>query len=132
MDIIIAILSIIFSGITASMVTLCCQRKAEKRKYKMEVFQMIIAHRQGLGECGRNSGKFEEAVNQVFIAYNDSDKVLKAFEEFRSSVIYKNEKESNLVISNLLTLLKEMANELHIKYNFSNDDLFTKPIIIGK
>lgn len=43
-------------------------------------------------------------------AYNDSDKVLKAFEEFRSSVIYKNEKESNLVISNLLTLLKEMAN----------------------
>ena len=132
MDIIIAILSIIFSGITASMVTLCWQRKAEKRKYKMEVFQMIIAHRQDLGECGRNSGKFEEAVNQVFIAYNDSDKVLKAFEEFRSSVIYKNEKESNLVISNLLTLLKEMANELHIKYNFSNDDLFTKPIIIGK
>lgn len=59
------------------------------------------------------------------LAYNDSDKVLKAFEEFRSSVIYKNEKESNLVISNLLTLLKEMANKLHIKYNFSNDDLFT-------
>lgn len=129
---VITILSIFFSGITASIVTLCWQRKSEKRKYKMEVFQMIIAHRQDIVESGRNSGKFEEAVNQVFIAYNDCDKVLKAFEEFRSSVIYKNEKENDLVISNLLRLLKEMASELHIKYNFSNDDLFTKPIIIGK
>ena len=58
--------------------------------------------------------------------------MLKVFEEFRSSVIYKNEKENDLVISNLLRLLKEMASELHIKYNFSNDDLFMKPIIIGK
>ena len=129
---VITILSIFFSGITASIVTLHWQRKSEKRKYKMEVFQMIIAHRQDIVESGRNSGKFEEAVNQVFIAYNDCDKVLKVFEEFRSSVIYKNEKENDLVISNLLRLLKEMASELHIKYNFSNDDLFMKPIIIGK
>ena len=65
---VITILSIFFSGITASIVTLCWQRKSEKRKYKMEVFQMIIAHRQDIVESGRNSGKFEEAVNQVFIA----------------------------------------------------------------
>ena len=108
------------------------QKKSEKRKYKKEVFQTLIAHRADLVLGGQNSGKFEEAVNQVFVAYNDCDKVLKAFEEFRSSVIYKDEKRNHLVVSNLLTLLKEMARELHIKYNFSNDDLFTEPIIIGK
>ena len=132
MEVAIAIFSIIFSGITASIITLYWQRKSEKRRYKMEVFQTLIAHRADLVVGGLNSGKFEEAVNQVFVAYNDCDKVLKAFEEFRSSVIYKDEKRNHLVVSNLLTLLKEMASELHIKYNFSNDDLFTKPIIIGR
>lgn len=132
MEVAIAIFSIIFSGITASIITLYWQRKSEKRRYKMEVFQTLIAHRADLVVGGQNSGKFEEAVNQVFVAYNDCDKVLKAFEEFRSSVIYKDEKRNHLVVSNLLTLLKEMASELHIKYNFSNDDLFTKPIIIGR
>lgn len=129
MQIAIAILSAVFSGIMASIITLKWQSKNEKRKYKMEIFQMMIAHRNDLTPGRLPSGKFEEAVNQIFIAYNDCDKVIKAFEEFRSVVLFK---DNYQVISKLVTLLKEMANELHIKYDFSNDDLFTNPINIGR
>ena len=62
MQIAIAILSAVFSGIMASIITLKWQSKNEKRKYKMEIFQMMIAHRNDLTpDESRGSG----TVNKV-------------------------------------------------------------------
>ena len=114
-------------------VTECQRRRNAKYQYKMTVFKDVIAYRTDItgGTC--STGKFMHAINQVFIAYNDCPKVIAAFEEFRKATIYKVNPavENEKVISTLIVLFKEMAKEVKIDYSFSNDDLFTKPLIMG-
>lgn len=137
MEELVELAKILGSGILATIITLvvteCLRRKHAKYEYKMAVFRDVIAYRTDItgGACA--TGKFMQAINQVFIAYNDCPKVIAAFEEFRKATIYKVNPavENEKVISALVVLFKEMAKELKIDYSFSNDDLFTKPLIIG-
>lgn len=137
MEELVELTKILGSGILATIITLvvteCLRRKHAKYEYKMVVFRDVIAYRTDItgGTCA--TGKFMQAINQVFIAYNDCPKVISAFEEFRKATIYKVNPaiENEKVISALVVLFKEMAKELKIDYSFSNDDLFTKPLIIG-
>ena len=137
MEGLVELAKILGSGILATIVTLIVteylRRKHAKYDYKMAVFRDVIAYRTDISEGAYSTGKFMQAINQVFVAYNDCPKVIAAFEEFRKATIYKvnptvdNEK----VISALVVLFKEMAKELKIDYSFSNDDLFTRPLIMG-
>ncbi len=90
-----------------------------------------MAYRNDITEKASSSGVFESAINQVFVAYNDCPDVLDKFEVFRKTVAYnKNKENDEIVIADLLQLLKSMAKQLKINYSFSNDDLFSKPIQI--
>lgn len=54
--------------------------------------------------------------------------------KFLLKILYecdKMEKTPILIIEALLLFLKAIAKEVKINYNFSNDYLFTKPIIMG-
>lgn len=137
MEELVELVKILGSGILATIITLvvteCLRRKHAKYDYKMAVFRDVIAYRTDITGGACSTGKFMQAINQVFIAYNDCPKVIDAFEEFRKATIYKVNPavENEKVISALVVLFKEMAKELKIDYSFSNDDLFTKPLIIG-
>ena len=128
---------ILGSGILATIITLvvteCLRRKHAKYEYKMAIFREAVAYRTDIANGAVSTGNFQKAMNQVFVAYNDCPKVLAAFEEFRKAVLYKVNPaiENEKVISALVVLFKEMAKELKIDYTFSNDDLFTKPLIMG-
>lgn len=129
------IISIIFSGVVGSFITVIFtsvqQKKANIREYKMQIFKEIVSYRTDIvNENHSPTGNFQNAINQVFIAYNDCNKVLVAYDEFRKSVTYKSNNDE--IINNLIILLKAMANDLKIDYSFTNDDLFTKPIMINK
>lgn len=138
MEIFQAVALSLFSGLFASLITVLITRYFENKKslleYKKRVFQDLIAFRGDLVDSVESTGNFQVAINQVFVAYNDSPKVLEAFENFRKlfMVGVRTPEENQHVISKLLTLLKLMAKEIHIDYSFSNDDLFTTPIIIAK
>lgn len=133
----VELVKILGSGVLATIITIivteCQRRRNAKYQYKMTVFKDVIAYRTDItgGTC--STGKFMHAINQVFIAYNDCPKVIAAFEEFRKATIYKVNPavENEKVISTLIVLFKEMAKEVKIDYSFSNDDLFTKPLIMG-
>ena len=79
----------------------------------------MIAFRGDVTEKGISTGQFIVAANQVFVAFNDSDSVIKAFEKYRQ----------NTTADNLVTLFKEMAKDLGITYSFANDDLFSMPLV---
>ena len=138
MEIFQAIALSLFSGLFASLITVLITRYFENKKslleYKKKVFQDLIAFRGDLVDSAENTGNFQVAINQVFVAYNDSPKVLEAFEDFRkyNKMGARTLEDNRCVISALLTLLKLMAQEVHIDYSFSNDDLFTNTIIIAK
>ncbi len=131
----ITLFSSLLSGIIATIITLVWTwqnaRKDKRYEYKLSVFKDLMAYRNDITEKASSSGVFEAAINQVFVAYNDCSDVLDKFEVFRKTVSY-NKKNGDAVIADLLQLLKSMAKELEIDYTFSNDDLFSKPIQIGK
>lgn len=134
-----AILLSLLSGLVATIITLICthinQKRIDKFNYKMKIFQELIAYRSDMTSAADTTGNFQKAINQVFVAYNDCPNVLKAFEQFRKSVTMefnRTDEYNSQVIDNLLSLLKAMAKEVKIDCSFSNDSLFTIPIIIKK
>ena len=127
--------SSLLSGIVAAIITLIVtskmQKRSDKREYKLQVFKDLIAYRSDITDTGVFTGNFEKAINQVFIAYNDSPEVITSFEAFRAATTAIH-RDNNAIIGNLVSMLKAMANDLSIDYSFSNDDLFTRPIQIGR
>ena len=116
----------LFSGLAGSIITLlinhAIERNHERKKYKREIFQGLIAYRGDIAENCNSTGHFIIYLNQVFIAYNDNRKVIDVFEKYR-----KDKK-----LDDLITLFKEMANDLGIQYQFANDDLFMQPLVDNK
>ncbi len=128
------IISSLLSGVIATIITLVFTvynaRKEKRYEYKLTVFKDLVASRNDITRESASSGKFETAINQVFVAFNDCPVVLEKFEAFRKSVVYK-KTDDEVVIEELLQLFKSIAKELKLDYSFSNDDLFKKPIKIG-
>lgn len=120
------------SGLVGSLITMAItlyfQRQKDKRDYKMELFRSLMSSRNDLIDGHTSTGEFEKAINQVFIAFCDCKKVIDAFEDFRKV----SETPSSGKTGELVTLLKAMANELNIEYQYANDDLFMKPLQISK
>lgn len=126
--------SIILSGVVAAIITLIVtyimQKKHDKREYKMQIFKDVVAYRTDLSENSVPTGNLQKALNQLFIAFNRDKKVIQAFENFRKGVQYKsNQQDEKKIISDFIALIKAMADNLKIDYSFSNDDLFTNPLV---
>ena len=100
----------------------------------MQLFRELVAYRTDILPNVTPSGNFTKAVNQIFIAYNDCPNVMNTFEAFRKNVIYRTNgtADNDKIVDSLVLLLKAMADDLGIDYSFSNDDLFTRPIVVGK
>lgn len=128
--------SIILSGVVASIITLIVtyimQRRHDKREYKMQIFKDVIAYRTDLSVGVVSTGNLHKAINQIFVAFNRDKKVIQAFEIFRKSIQYKSSpQDTEKITSEFIALIKAMADDLKIDYSFSNDDLFTNPIVSG-
>ena len=113
----ITLFSSLLSGIIATIITLVWTwrnaRKDKRYEYKLSVFKDLMAYRNDITEKASSSGVFESAINQVFVAYNDCPDVLDKFEVFRKTVAYnKNKENDEIVIADLLQLLKSMAKQL--------------------
>lgn len=126
--------SIALSGVVAAIITLIVtyimQKKHDKREYKMQIFKDVVAYRTDISENSVPTGNLQRALNQLFIAFNRDKKVIQAFENFRKGVQYKsNQQDEKKIISDFIALIKAMADNLKIDYGFSNDDLFTNPLV---
>lgn len=105
-------------------------KKHDKREYKMQIFKDVVAYRTDLSENSVPTGNLQRTLNQLFIAFNRDKKVIQAFENFRKGVQYKsNQQDEKKIISDFIALIKAMADNLKIDYSFSNDDLFTNPLV---
>ncbi len=135
MNTIITLCSALLSGILATVVTLVVthlqQKKSQKHEYKLQIFKDVVAYLTDITDNGVSTGNFQKAINQVFIAYNGCTDVINKFEIFRKSAL-DTHRDNNIVIGNLLQLIKAMADELSIDYSFSNDDLFVHPIQVNR
>lgn len=123
MNLWITIIASLLSGLIGSLITMAVnnwkERERDKIAYKRCIFQSLIAFRGDVTDNYPSTGNFVVNLNQVFIAFNDCEKVIIAFEQYRKE----------MSPNNLITLLKEMANDIGINYKFANDDLFMSPLL---
>lgn len=128
--------SIVLSGVVAAIITLIVtyimQVRRDRKEYKMQIFKIVVAYRTDLTAGTSATGNLQIALNQIFVAFNRDKKVIQTFETLRKDVQYKvGQQDNEKIVSDILALIKAMADNLKIDYSFSNDDLFTRPLTLG-
>ena len=118
MDWIIIFVSALFSGILGIGISNWYHTKNEKRRQKYFLLEQLIGNRyHAQGE------KFTEALNKIFIVFNDSEKVLVALKLFHESVSSQHI-DRNISDQRLLELFKSMCEELDINTNVLTDSFY--------
>ncbi len=118
MDVIIVLASSIISGLLGVLISTWYYHRSEVRQEKLQIVQKLLGNRNDL-----KGQPFTEALNQVFVAFHDSDKVLlslKAFYETIISIPISNE----LANQKLMELFKAMCEELGISTGPLTDNFF--------
>jgi len=114
----VTIISSIFSGLAALIISTIYYKRHENRKIRIDTLKRIISNRYDL-----KGDEFTRSLNEIFIVFRKSKSVMKALSDFHERTITPN-------ISNedaLLKLLKAMCDDLSIKYDDFNDSFFLRP-----
>ncbi len=120
MDWITVIVSSLFSGVIGIVISNLYHKRSVKRKQKYDLLEQMMGNRFDL-----TGDKFSEALNKVFIVFNDSQQVLKALKSFHESVSSQ-QKEPEIIDQRLLELFKSMCDNLKIDTSILTDSFYLK------
>ena len=119
-----SILSTVFialaTGLFGALVSSWVYVWREKRMFKIQTLKKFAAHRYDV-----TGDKFSEAINEIFIVFNDSPDVMKALEVVHSNAT-KKDREKN-ADDGFVRLFKAMCSDTNTKYDHFNDSFFLKP-----
>lgn len=120
MDWITVIVSSLFSGVIGIVISNLYHKRSVNRKQKYDLLEQMMGNRFDL-----TGDKFSEALNKVFIVFNDSQQVLKALKSFHESVSSQ-QKEPEIIDQRLLELFKSMCDNLKIDTSILTDSFYLK------
>lgn len=123
----ISLLSIVLSGIVATVLTIWYQRHSDNQKFKMSILNNFLGSRNQLFS-GESSNDFFAALSQIMVAFNKSEKVMKAYKECIEAI----PKPGREFEFGFKALAESMCDDLHIKYDKLPTDAFTKVFYIEK
>lgn len=118
MSILIAVITLLLSGIVATIVANHLYKINFDKQQKIETFKKVFSNRYDL-----QSEEFSQAINEIFVAYNDSPNVIAALTTFHHSIT-NNSKTSN---EDLVILFKAMCEDVDIDYHNIDDSFFLTP-----
>lgn len=112
----ISIIAVLMSPLIAVCVTMLLEKRRQRRKDKMELFQVLMTQR-GINE----SYVWVNALNSIHIIFSDDKKVVNALEEFLDTTNVKNPKDMDLVSfdNKKVKLLEIMAKSLGYSNNIN-------------
>jgi len=115
------LISALLSGLLSVGISTWYHQRNEIRQAKLRVLQQLLGNRHDIqGE------KFTEALNQVFVIFQDSRDVLNALKEFHEAIM-SSQKTAALANQKLLDLFKAMCKHLNIKIEPLTDNFFLRP-----
>jgi hypothetical protein len=120
MDWITVVATSLFSGIIGIVISNMYHKRSVKKKQKYDLLEQMMGNRFDL-----TGDKFSEALNKVFIVFNDSQHVLEALKSFHESVSGK-QKEPEIINQRLLELFKSMCDNLKINTRILTDSFYLK------
>lgn len=108
-NIILVIITALISGLLATLITIYWQKRAEKRRQKMKVFETLMAHRYMI-----HAEESVKAINSIDVVFYDDKEVRKALTAFMNEAAKKIEFNPNIGDKHL-KLLEEMAKALKLE-----------------
>lgn len=119
MAISISIITILLSGIFAALVSNHLYKVNLEKQVKIDTFKRVFSYRYDF-----QSDEFRQALNEIFVIYNDSEQVIKALNNFHDTATSNNKNSAN---DDFLKLLKAMCREVDIDYSGVSDSFFLRP-----
>lgn len=113
----ITLLSSLLSGVIALTISLFYYRRYEKRKAKWDTVKKFARYRYDL-----KSDEFTRTLNEIFIIFNESEKVINSLINFHDKVV-KNEVNND----EFIILFKALCEEVNINLNKFDKSFFLKP-----
>ena len=120
------IIASLISGLIGIIVSIIYYRKHEK--YQMKLKTLLAFARYGYDIMGPD---FTEALNEIFVTFGDSKKVMEALEKFHNDRM-ADQQNTELANKLLANLFKGMCNELNIDSKKLGDLFFLNPFNIKK
>lgn len=128
MAIAITIVSSIISGFLATIITLFVNHRAEVKRIKRELVDDIFGYRYLLSDKmqghGCDKSPLNRAFNRVPIIFNKNPKILEAYYKFFDTT------DAQIKNDALITLYKEMCNDIGIDVENWNDSRINRIVII--
>ncbi|WP_143075614.1 DUF6680 family protein [Desulfomicrobium apsheronum] len=116
-QILITILSSLISGMVAVIVSTVFYVFHELRKDKLETLRRFVGNRYDI-----RGDEFSRALNEVFVVFEKSPKVIAALSEYHKKIITRQNSEDELI-----KLFKAMCNDVNLGYSDFNDSFFLPP-----
>lgn len=112
--------SSLFSGVIGIIISNLYHKRSVKRKQKYDLLEQLMGNRFDL-----KGDKFSEALNKVFIVFNDSPEVLQSLKSFHESISSQHH-ESDITNQRLLELFKNMCDDLKIDTRILTDSFYLR------
>lgn len=106
------ILGSLISGLLGVVISTAVYVRRENRKLKLETLKKLAANRHNIYELAG-------ALNEIFIVYNDSDKVMNALSNYHQKVVDRKNSKDELV-----ELFKQMCIATKVSFKEANENLF--------
>ncbi|MBA3062394.1 MAG: hypothetical protein FP833_05495 [Atribacteria sp.] len=116
-NIFVTIIASVISGIASVIISTIFYIRHEKRKDKLETLRRFMGNRYDLV-----GDEFSRAINEVFVVFKKSPKVMKALSEYHQKVTERQSSEDELI-----KLFKAMCDDVSLPYSEFNDSFFLRP-----
>jgi len=117
LSIAVTIVASLLSGILGVVISTVYHRLYEKRRMKIETLKAFVGYRYDV-----TGDSFSRALNEVFLVFHDSPRVLGLLSEYHSKVTARQPSEDGLV-----RLFKAMCDNVGVSYGEFNDSFFLQP-----
>lgn len=111
-EILLVISTSLISGLLATIITIICQKKSEKKKAKRDIFETLMSYRYAI-----HLKESVNALNKIEVVYYDNPAVIDAWQNFKREAdrAAENISKPNTLQDKQLKLLEEMAKAIGYK-----------------
>ena len=116
-QIVLTIITSLISGVVGVVISTLFYVRHERRKDRLETLRRFMGNRYDL-----KGDEFSRALNEIFVVYKGSPKVMQALSSYHKKVTGQQDSEDELI-----KLLKAMCEDVSLSYNEFNDSFFLRP-----
>ena len=116
-QILVTIIASFISGVACVVISTIFYVRHERRKDKLETLRRFMGNRYDLV-----GDEFSRAINEVFVVFKGSPKVMQALSAYHQKVTARQNSEDELI-----KLFKAMCDDVSLSFSDFNDSFFLRP-----